>query len=634
MHREVVNAQYELDRRPEEDVDFEFMSPNQFVGPNVGLIPLQNAVQPTRLFYGARFANQAQPLVKPEAPWIQTSMDDTPDTSFDDMLGGTAGAIRSDGDATVEDVADTQIKLRLADGTPKVIGLYRNMPFNRYSGITQTPTVTKGQTVKAKDLLARSNFTDEKGSLALGLNARVGVVPFKGFSMDDAMVVSDKFAKRATSLHLDSIDKDFSGGNLKSGQDHFKSLFPDMYTKDQLTLLDEHGIVRPGQVVQPGDPLILATRPRNFNSAQSQSLGRLGKVARQLRADASVQWDSAVPGTVTDVVRKNDGSVKVLVESHRPMQKGDKLVLRSGQKGIVSAVIPEHEMLRTASGEPLEMLLNQQGLPSRANPSLLLEILLGKVAAKSGTPMKLPAFNPNEDSWIDFVAAKLKEAGMTDKETVFDPKDNRKLDRPITTGNAYVLKLHHIAEHKYDARGQGGYDQDGQPSKGSGLGGGAKRRSGLETTVMLSSGAYNNLRESSTLTGQQNDDFWRTFRSGQTPKAPGSPFVFQKFRALLNGAGMHAREMGGGKLRLGLLTDKQLEQFKPLKVHSGETIDFRTLAPKAGGLFDPALVANKNWGYIDLPEPMPNPAAEDTIRQLLGITRKDFEEVLAGTRPL
>jgi hypothetical protein len=1007
MDREVINPSYELDLRPEEDVDFEFLSPNQFVGPNVGLIPLQNAVQPTRLFYGARFANQAQPLVRPEAPWVQTATDDAPDLSFDDMLGKTAGALRADQDATVEDVTDQQISLRYPDGKQKRISLYRNMPFNRYSGITQTPTVKKGQTVKANALLARSNFTDENGSLALGLNARIGVVPFKGFSMDDAMVVSDAFAKRATSLHLDSFDKDFSTGNLKGGQDHFKSLFPDLYTRDQLATLDSNGVVQPGQIVQPGDPLVLASRPRNFNSAQSQSLGRLGKVARQLRADASLKWESDVPGTVTDVIRKKDGTVRVMIESHRPMMLGDKAVLRSGQKGVVSKIIPEHEMPRTASGEPLDMLLNQQGLPSRANPSLLLEILLGKVAAKTGKPLKLPAFNPEQDSWVDFVAAKLKEVGMTDKETVYDPKDNRKLDRPITVGNAYVLKLHHIAEHKYSARGQGAYDAEGQPSKGPGDGGGAKRRSGLESNVMLSSGAYKNLRESSTLTGQQcfdsstevmtyegwkywdtvtaqdqlltrstddpttawyespermqkhqfdgnllgyegrhldwlvtpnhkfwgvpcvvsrskpwyrqrffmaeqvagkagsvaafgatysgdipddfvvdipavagtrstgmkiplveycrllgwwlsegsasvnkkdgsgritlsqtqsvnpihfreielllhrlgfdkpiklkrspasgknsivpyvpskvgeiiglrvcnrslaehlltfgsrswkkrvppllfrvspamrlefmrcyaagdgcirytgkaaqtyistsssgmqedlqrlavltglaafngvcngvtykrphyrvileanvtdlsfvkrpatqfkghyvvpfsgkvycatmrtgmlfvrrngkcmwsgnSDDFWRTFRSGQTPKTPGRPFVFDKFRALLNGAGMHTQDKGGGKLRLGLLTDKQFEQFRPLRVQSGETIDFRTQAPKPGGLFDPALVANKNWGYIDLPEPMPNPAAEDTIRQLLGLTGREFEEVLAGTRAL
>lgn len=623
---------YELGMQPEEDVDFEFMSPNHLVGPNIGLIPLLNAFQPTRAFYGARFANQAQPLAKPETPWVQTSIDETPDISFDDSLGGIAGAVHADEDGVVDHVTPQQIHLSTAAGK-KIIDLHDHTPFNRYSGITQTPVVTKGQTIKAKDLLARSNFTDDKGALALGLNAVIGVVPFKGHSMDDAMVVSRSFANRATSQHLDTVDKDFSGGTFRGGQDHYKSLFPNTFTKDQLALLDEHGVVKPGQTVQPGDPLILATKPRNFNSAQTASLGRLGKVARQQRADASTTWDSKFPGRVTDVVRQKDGTTKVMVESNRPMELGDKCVIRSGQKGILSKIIPDHEMPRTASGQQLDMLLNQQGIPSRANPSLILELMLGKLAAKQGKPIKLPAFNKEGDNWVQHVRDQLKLAGLTDKETVFDPSENRKLDNPITVGNAYVLKLHHVSEHKVSARGQGSYDSDLQPSKGGDTG--AKRRSGLESAAMLSSGAYNNLRESATLTGAQNDDFWRSFRSGQPVQAPGQPFVFKKFRALLNGAGLHANDHGNGQLRLGLLTDRLFDKYNPLPVHSGETVDFRTLQPKHGGLFDPALTAGHRWGALDLPEPLPNPAAEATLRTLLGnLTQKDFEAVLAGQKHL
>lgn len=625
---------YELGMHPDQDVDFEFMSPNQFVGPNVSLIPLQNAMQPTRAFYGARFANQAQPIVDSEAPWVQTAMDEDPEHSFDERLGNMAGAIRADQDGVVDDVQPNGIMLRLADGTQKQIQLHRNMPFNRYSGLTQSAVVQKGQQVRAKDLLARSNFTDKNGTLAMGLNARIGLVPYKGFSMDDAIVVSEDFAKRATSHHIDTVSRDFSNGDLKGGREHYSSLFPNQFKKDQLGKLDEHGVIRPGETVEPGDPLVLATSPRNFNSSQAASLGRLGKVARQLRADATTTWDSRIPGVVTDVVRTKSGVVKVLVESKRPMVMGDKMVLRSGNKGIVSKIIPQKDMPRTQDGKPLDVLLNQQGIPSRANPSLVLELLLGKVAEKTGKAIKVPAFNKPDESWVDLVTQKLQEAGLTDKEVVWDPQQNRKLDRPITVGSGYVLKLHHIAEHKINSRGQSGYDQDELPAKGSGAGGGSKRRSGLDTTVLHSAGAYNNLREGSTLTGAKNDEFWRAFRSGRPVKAPGTPFVFRKFKALLNGAGLHASDRGGGTLRLGLLTDKLLDRYRPLQVRSGETVDFRSLEPKPGGLFDPSLVAGQSWGYIDLPEPMPNPAAERTLCQILGLTQKEFEEVLAGRRDL
>lgn len=623
---------YEIGRHPASDVHFRLLSTNQLVGPNVSLIPMHNSVQAARSFYGARFGNQAQAVVNSEPPLVQTRMDENPEVSFDEHMGQYAGAVRSDTDGVVDDVQDTHIMLRTPDGLKKKVDLFRHMPFNRYSGLVQTPVVTKGQTIKAKDMLAKSNFTDAKGTLALGLNARIGVVPFKGFSMDDAIVVSQAFANRATSHHVGTYTQDFSNGDLKGGTDHFRSLFPEKYTRDQLGLLDDNGVIKPGTTVQPGDPLVLATRPRNFNSAQSASLGRLGRVARQLRADASMVWDSAVPGVVKNVVRKKDGTVKLIMESHQPMMMGDKVALRSGQKGIVSKIIPDNEMPRTADGKPLEVLLNQQGIPSRANPSLIWEILMGKVAAAKGAPIKLPAFNKNDDSWVDFVEKHLKDAGLTDKETVFDPKENRKLDRPITVGDAYVLKLHHVAAKKISSRGQGNYDANFQPSRGPN--GAAKRRSGLEVTEMISSGAYNNLHESSTLTGQQNDDFWRAMRAGQTPKPPGSPFVWTKFRALLNGAGLHARDIGEGKLRLGLMTDKVLKQYNPLTVRNGKTINYKTQEPETGGLFDTALVGGQHWGEIPLPEPMPNPAAEDAIRALLQMSKKDFEAVLAGERNL
>jgi DNA-directed RNA polymerase subunit beta len=623
---------YELGMHPADDVDFWLPTMNRVTGVGANVIPLPNAVQPTRVFYGARFTNQAQPVKDAEVPLVQAAMDEEPSKSFDDLLGKHAGAVFADETAHVADVKPDSITLQTAKGK-KQIGLYRFLPFNRYSGLVQTPVVNKGDVVTKGQPLAKSNFTDKNGTLAMGLNARVGLVPYKGFSMDDAVVASQSFANRATSHHVDTITQEFTHGDLKPGRDHFTSLFPETYTQDQLGKLDNNGVVQVGQIVHPGDPLILATRPRNFNSANSP-MDRLGKVARQQRADASVQWEEQDPGRVVHVVRKPDGSSKVVVESFRPMRKGDKMALRSGAKGILSKIIPDEDMPRTADGKPLELLLNQQGIPSRANPSLVWEVLLGKAAAQDGKPMKLPTFNGANQSWADFVQQQLQSRGLTDKETVFDPHDNRPLEQPITVGNAYVLKLHHIATKKMDSRGQAGYDQDGLPAKGSGPGGGSKRRSGLESIGMLSSGALNNLRESATLTGANNPDFWREFRAGQIPRTPGAPFVWQKFRALLQGAGLQTRDLGDGRLRLGFMTDKDLDALQPVQVRNGKTIHFRTLAPEPGGLFDPAMVGAKRWGYVPLHEPMPNPAAADTLRALLGLNQREFEEVLAGRKSL
>jgi DNA-directed RNA polymerase beta subunit len=79
--------------------------------------------------------------------------------------------------------------------------------------------------------------------------------------MEDAIVVSEDFAKRLTSDHLFGHDMDYKRG-IKGGKAHFTGLFVHKYTNDQLAKLDEDGVALPGQTLQPGDPIILATRPR------------------------------------------------------------------------------------------------------------------------------------------------------------------------------------------------------------------------------------------------------------------------------------------------------------------------------------------------------------------------------------
>lgn len=851
------------------------------------------------------------------------------------------------------------------------------------TSITHTPLIKKGDIVKKGQILAKSNYTDDKGTLALGANAVVGLVPFKGHSMDDAIVVSSAFAKRLTSDHAYTHEQDFDR-DTKGGLNHYVSLFPTAFNKDQIKKMDKTGVIKPGSVVQAGDPLILATRPRSFSSTTSQ-LGKLSKAMRQSRHDSSQLWDSEFPGVVTDVAKTKTG-YKVIVKSETPTQAGDKIVFRSGQKGIISRILPDEQMPRTKSGQPMEVLLNPLGIPSRVNNSLIYELLLGKAAAKRGSAIKLPSFNKKGEKWYDMVAQALKENDLPETEELFDPVSNRLLENQVTVGVGHVLKLHHVAacfdaetevltqdgwkywenvletdllassdvrgnklifdkplhlfKYKYDgllcaykgryadyavtpnhnmwckyyygtrtfglvpasqihgkrfklkqfgfeivsplsekhfvldgksfvwddfcefvgwwvaegcvgsnktsvliyqsstankpkcdrieallnrmglrwsyykvdgitkgfaineksfaeyfsnygthsqfkrvprelitgcvsgckriiesillgdgsitfdksnridedgiqrgplwrltstskqliddfqelcirvgagsninkisrdckkfvenphyldawqasytetrdlvqvdgdrnkeafsllpyngfvycaemptgllyvrrngkpmlsgnskvsARGQGGYDANQQPLKGGSDAAQAKRMSGLEINSMLSSGAYKNIKEGATLRGQQNDEYWRALRQGYKPKTPGTPFVWEKFQALLTGAGLQARKLPKGELRLGPFTDDDLDKHGASEVKSGELVDLNTMEPAEGGLFDQVLVGSNKWGKIPLPFKVPNPAFEGGIRSLLGLTEKELRAVLSGTMDL
>lgn len=614
------------------EVDVELLSPNNFFSTHINLIPMHSAVQGPRLFYGARFYNQALPLVKPDAPLVQNlDAQDKDGQSFDEKLGKIAGSVIADDDGEVVDLTPDFVKVKKADGSIKAFDLYNNFPFNRKTAITHKPLINKGDVVKKGQLLAKSNYTADNGALALGANARVGLVPFKGYSMDDAIVISNSFAKRLTSDHSYTMEQDYDN-DVKGGLNHYVSLFPTQFNKDQLKRFDANGVVKPGTVLKQGDPVILATRPRVFSSTTAQ-LGKLSKAMRQSRHDSSQVWDSEFDGTVTDVAKTKTG-YKVIVKSEAPAQMGDKIVFRSGQKGVIANILSDDHMPRTKDGNPLEVLLNPLGIPSRVNNGIIYELLLGKAAAKMGQPVKVPSFNKPGEKWYDFVAKTLKDNDLAETEEVFDPMSNRLLENPITVGVGHILKLHHTSASKASARGQGGYDLDQQPLKGGSEAAQAKRLSGLEVHSLLSAGAYKTLREGATLRGQKNDEYWRALRQGYKPKPLGAPFAWEKFQTLLTGAGLQARKIDGGKLRLGPFTDDDLDKRGAVDINSGDLVDLNTMDPVPGGLFDQAVVGNNKWGKVSLPFKVPNPAFEPAVRHLLGLTEKELRGIMSGQMEL
>lgn len=614
------------------EVDVELLSPNNFFSTHINLIPMHSAVQGPRLFYGARFYNQALPLVNPDAPLVQNlNSQDKDGQSFDETLGKIAGSVIADDDGEVVDLTPDFVKLKKADGSIKSFDLYNNFPFNRKTAITHKSLINKGDVVKKGQMLAKSNYTSDNGSLALGANARVGLVPFKGYSMDDAIVVSNSFAKRLTSDHSYTVEQDYDN-DIKGGLNHFVSLFPTQFNKEQIKKFDANGVVKPGTIVKQGDPLILATRPRVFSSTTAQ-LGKLSKAMRQSRHDSSQLWDSEFDGMVTDVAKTKTG-YKVIVKSEAPAQMGDKIVFRSGQKGVIANILSDDHMPRTKDGNPLEVLLNPLGIPSRVNNGIIYELLLGKAASKLGQPIKVPSFNKPGERWYDFVAKTLKDADLGETEEVFDPMSNRLLENPITVGVGHILKLHHTSASKASARGQGGYDLDQQPLKGGSEAAQAKRLSGLEVHSLLSAGAYKTLKEGATLRGQKNDEYWRALRQGYKPKPPGAPFAWEKFQTLLTGAGLQARKIDGGKLRLGPFTDDDLDKRGAVDIRSGDLVDMNTMDAIPGGLFDQSIVGNNKWGKIALPFKVPNPAFEPAVRHLLGLTEKELRSIMSGQTEL
>lgn len=786
-----------------EKVRYEFVSPNQFFGNTLNLLPMQNSVTAARAFYEHKFITQALPIKDGESPNVQSLKNADNNESYEDYLGKKTGVISLDEDdnsADILEVTPDYIKYKNDKGETKTKNLYNNFAFNRKTMLTNYPLVKAGDKIsrdKSKNppILAKTNFTDNNGTLNMGLNARVGFVPYKGWSMDDAVVISEDFAKKMTSQHMYQYSEANDSKDIKTGKDHFKAFYPDKFSKEQMDKIDDNGVIKVGAVVNPGDPLIVSTRSRVVSSNDA-NLGRLSKYLKTTRLDSSQVWDHNTPGIVTDVVKTNDG-YKVNVETFAPMQEGDKMCYhpdtevftdegwknitevklgdkvvalttdlsgkpsgyklsdvieihkyklindtlygyedehvaqlvtgnhncaincldkltyetanllsysskdeqfisvspdfdlnngndlkytfinknnvykaydysgevigigvnafshiiltryhnkpifsgnstRSGNKLTVSHILPQNEMPRTKDGKPLDVLFNQLGLVSRVNANMMYEAMLGKVAEKTGKKYKLPTFNKNSEKWYDFVENELKKNNLSDVETVYDPVIDRNLDQPIAVGNAYFLKLHHTSDSKLSSRGQGIYDQNEMPVKGGEEGMKSKRHSNLESNAILSSGAYNVIKDAIHLRGQRNDDYWRKVRMGQTPSlAKKSPFIWDKYIALMQGAGINAKRADNGdSIQATPFTDKDFALFNPVEIKNDGIIDFKNMKPISGGLFDPALTVGNRWGKITLDRPYPNPAFEDTIISLLGLKRSTFNDILAGKESL
>lgn len=613
----------------DKEVDVEIPSYSRLVGTHANAVPLSSNAQSPRIFYATRFLNQAMPLSDPEEPLVQT-IDPEDGISFEQKFGERMGAryFRNDTGGVVKKITPDNITVVDDNGKSHDIGIYNNFQFNRKTYITNKPQVEVGQRIEPNQILASSNYTDNKGVMSMGKNARVAMVPYKGFSMDDAIVVSESFAKRMSSQHnyQHDIKKD---QETKFGKSHFSSVFPTKFTKAQLDTLDDDGIVKPGTILQKGDPIMLATRPKSISS-NSEHLGKLGKIFKTVRQDASEVWDHEYPGIVTDAINGKK-TAKAFISADVPLQKGDKIIgQRVGQKDIVSKILPDEQMLRSLDGKPFDVLLNPLALPSRVNTSALFELALGKLAEKQGKPIQVHSYTGKGSSRLDEVFAELEKNGISPTEEVFDPMTGKKLDKPITTGISYVYKLHHVVSSKKSARGQGSYDQNEQPVKGGGDNAQAKRLGGLEVTDLMAKGGYETLREGSTLRGQENQNYWRTLRQGYKPANPGTPFVFDKFRVLLNGAGMNAKDIGKGNLRLQPLTDRDLLERNPMEIKNGKMVNTVTLDSIEDGLFDSRMVAGNRWGKVTLDRPMPNPAFEKQICQILGIKQQDMRRVISG----
>lgn len=603
---------------PTSEVEYVFPDARSMFDTTLNLVPFLNSTSGARGVMAAKMLGQAISLVdsEREAPLVQN---EAPSGKTYEQEIASLHLPKAPVDGTVTKVSPDFVEVADHAGKHHRVGLYNMF----HVGVSNqfhhsTPLVKEGDKVKANQLVAESNFTKD-GALALGKNLTVAYIPYKGLNFEDAIVMSASAARKMTSQHLEVVRLNRLSTH-KMGLKEYRTIFPGRWSQAVYDKFDQDGVIKEGLTVEPGEPLILALVPSAGISTQASDI--IKKLMKRPYRDASLTWGDSEVGRVVKVV-KNPTSISVHVRMDHPTNVGDKFAGRYGNKGVVSAIIPDREMPHDEHGNAIDVLMNPLGVPGRINPSQLMETAM----AKAGKPIVIRNFS--DQSNIAAVKKHLKDNKISDQSTLTDPLSGRSIPG-IMVGKQYLLKLEHEAEEKVVSRGLGSYSADETPGKGPESN--PQKFDHLTLFAMLAHGARANIRDMSTYKASRNDEFWHAIQNRQPIPAPRPKFVWGKMEAYLKQLGVNVTREGD-YLRLSPLTDQETLRMSAGEVKDAGFVRAKDLRPEPGNLFDPAVTGGlrgTKWSHFTLPERIPNPTFVDTIKALTGINQATFEKILAS----
>ena len=369
-------------------VDLMDVSPKQVVSIATALIPFLENDDANRALMGANMQRQAVPLLCTQAPIIGTGMEyKVAADSGVCVLAKRAGEVIR--------VVGNEIRVRAENGEVDVYPLLKFKRSNQGTCVNQRPIVFKGDKVTEKQILADGPATDH-GELALGHNVIVAYMPWEGYNYEDAVLLNEDLVKADifTSIHIEEYDCD--ARDTKLGKEEITREIPNV-SDEALKDLDERGIIRIGAEVRPGDILVGKVTPKGETelTAEERLLRAIfGEKAREVR-DSSLRVPHGEAGKIVSVKvfsRENgddlppgvNEQVRVHIAQKRKISEGDKMAGRHGNKGVVSRIMAREDMPFLPTGEPVHLVLNPLGVPSRMNIGQVLENHLGWAARALG----------------------------------------------------------------------------------------------------------------------------------------------------------------------------------------------------------------------------------------------------------
>ena len=524
--------------------DFIDVDSAQVIGISAGLIPFLQSDDVTRTLMASAQINQAVPLIKADTPLVGTGIEA-------DIARNSEWIQFADKDGVVEYADASKVVLKYAGD--KELTTYNPTKFrksNQNTNYNQTVKVITGQKVNKDDILFEGPSISN-GELAIGANVRSAYMVWSGFEFEDGIVISDRLVKEDILTSIKIEIKECELLETKLGDEEITRDIPNV-SEESLRHLDKNGIVAVGSEVFPGDILVGKVAPKGEGdlSAEERLLRAIfGEKAKEVR-NTSLSMDNGEKGTVIEVRRltRKDTTlrngtiekIQVFIAQQKKIEIGDKLAGRHGNKGVISAIVPEIDMPHMEDGTTIDIIFSAESVLKRMNLGQTFESPLGLAGRRLGKRYTVPVLKEIETKKIE---KELEDAGIAanGKVKLIDGRTGEYFDRPITVGETYILKLHHMSEDKIHARSTGPYNLiHQQPQQGKQNMGG-QRLGEMEVWALQAYSAANLLQEMLTIKSDDmigRNNAFRAILTGQPIPEPTVPESFKLLVRELNGLGL------------------------------------------------------------------------------------------------
>lgn len=443
------------------EIKYKDTSIDQLFGYAALQVPFISHNDPARALMGAKNLKQAVPLKNPEPPIVVTT--------YEEKVAELSGrVVRSTTNGKVANISKNEISIEAGsgDGAVKTYYLINDVPSaSSKAAFFQVPTVAIDDTVTSGQIVAEGAGI-KNGVLALGANFLVAYMSYKGYNMDDGIVVSKSAAEKLTSIHIEVFKIEIESGDI-----------PILIAKEGLKL-------------SKGTPIMILKRKTKEHTLTANEYMR-GGVVRKVILEPDV--------------------VKIWVKRERRLAVGDKIMGRHGNKGVVAKILPVHEMpyfeiqkVDKKEKRHIDIILNPHSVITRMNIGQIYETHFGWVAGEHPDEgVRNQARNsgkPFQKINADELSRWLADSGLDSKGCIkVHFNENGEVsttERSVAVGYQYIVKLNHLATNKLSARGEKGPSSfiTEMPLSGRKRGGG-QRIGEMEVWALLAHGADQFVKE-------------------------------------------------------------------------------------------------------------------------------------------